>query len=143
MKERVQQVSKNWATEAPIGSPEFVRTVIPKRLEDEGRLWDAVAQICSGPRCHHLLRTLPPSQSAEYAQCHDDGMMRVMDGPKEVLTGTGEDRVAHQLASLPMHLGRLGLRSAVQMALAAFWASWADALEASALGSEHRGEIGW
>ena len=34
-------------------------------------------------RCHHLLRTMPPSQSAEYAQRHDDGMMRVLDGLME------------------------------------------------------------
>ena len=36
--------------------------------------------------------------------------------------------MAHQLASLPMRLGGLGLRSAVRMAPAAFWSSWADAL---------------
>ena len=131
----------------PIVSPEFVRTIIAKRLEDEGRLWDAVAWVpdlqcswqillqCAGPRCHHLLRTLPPRQSAEYAQCHDDGMMRVMDGLMEGLTGTGEEKTeAHQLASLPMRLGGLGLRSAVRMAPAAFFASWAHAL--------HCGEIG-
>ena len=45
-----------------IGSPEFVRTIIAKRLEDEGRLGDAVAWVpdlqcsccillCAGPRC--------------------------------------------------------------------------------------------
>ena len=55
--------------------------------------------------------------------------MRVMDGLMEGLTGTGEKKVvAHQLASLPMRLGGLGLRSAVGMAPAAFWSSWADAL---------------
>ena len=38
-------------------------------------------------------------------------------------TGSG-----HQLASLPMRMGGLGLRSAVRTSPAAFWASWADAL---------------
>ena len=36
--------------------------------------------------------------------------------------------MAHTLASLPMRLGGLGLRSAARMALAAYWASWADSL---------------
>ena len=30
---------------------------------------------CAGPRCHHLLRTLPPSQSLEYAVRHHEGMV--------------------------------------------------------------------
>ena len=47
----------------------------------------------------------------------------------EGLTGKEEDKmVAHQFASLPMRLGGLGLWSVVRMALAAFWSSWADAL---------------
>ena len=29
----------------PIGSPEFVRTTVAKRLEDEGQLWDAIAWV--------------------------------------------------------------------------------------------------
>ena len=36
--------------------------------------------------------------------------------------------MAHNIASLPMRLGGLGLRSAQRMALAAYSASWADAL---------------
>ena len=54
-----------------IVSPEFVHSFIERRLEDEGRLWEAVTWVpdlqsalqillqCAGPRCHHLLRTLP------------------------------------------------------------------------------------
>ena len=36
--------------------------------------------------------------------------------------------MARDVATLPMRLGGLGLRSATRMAPAAFWASWADAL---------------
>ena len=75
----------------PIGTSEFVRSITQQRLEDEGRLWKAIAWVpdlqcawqillqCAGPRCHHLLRTLPPSQATEYAQAHDDGMLQVMN----------------------------------------------------------------
>ena len=43
----------------------------------------------------------------------------------------GNDEQAHMaklLATLPMRLGGLGLRSAARTAPAAYWASWADAL---------------
>ena len=39
-----------------------------------------------------------------------------------------QQEVARRLASLPMRMGRLGLRSALRTAPAAYWASWADAL---------------
>ena len=126
----------------PIGTSEFVRSITQQRLEDEGRLWEAIAWVpdlqcawqillqCAGPRCHHLLRTLPPSQATEYAQAHDDGMLQVMNALMGGLTGTEQERTtAHQLATLPMRLGGLGLRSASRMAPASFWSSWADALQ--------------
>ena len=37
-------------------------------------------------------------------------------------------RGGHNIASLPMHMGGLGLRRALKMAPAACWASWADVL---------------
>ena len=125
----------------PIGSEDFVQRAIDRRLEDEAKLWDALTWVtdlqcawqillqCAGPRCHHLLRTLPPSQSLEYAARHDEGMLQAMDDLLGGLTG-GEDEkeVAHLVASLPMRLGGLGLRSARRMAPGAYWSSWADAL---------------
>ena len=78
---------------------------------------------CAGPRCHHLLRTLPPSQTGEYANGHDLGMMQAMESLL-----VSHRLWAHHLASLPMRLGGPGLRSARRMSQAAYWASWADAL---------------
>ena len=64
-----------------IGSLEFVHSFVERRLEDEGRLWEAVMWVpdlqsawqillhCAGPRCHHLLRTLLPSQSTSGKHC--------------------------------------------------------------------------
>ena len=111
------------------------------RLEDEAKLWTALTWVpdlqcawqvllqCAGPRCHHLLRTLPPSQSLEYAVRHDEGMMQAMDNLLDGLTGGADEKeVAHEVASLPMRLGGLGLRSARRMAAGAYWSSWADAL---------------
>ena len=47
----------------------------------------------------------------------------------EGLTGDAQQQdVARGLATLPMRMGGLGLRSARRMAPAARWASWADAM---------------
>ena len=52
-----------------------------------------------------------------------------MDTVLRGLPGTEKQHeVAKMLATLPMRLGGLGLRSAQRMAHAAYWASWADAL---------------
>ena len=60
---------------------------------------------------------------------HDEGMMQAMDNLLDGLTGGADEKeVAHQVASLPMRLGGLGLRSARRMAAGAYWSSWADAL---------------
>ena len=45
------------------------------------------------------------------------------------LPGDRQDQeMAHNIASLPMRMGGLGLRRALRMAPAAWWASWADTL---------------
>ena len=125
----------------PIGSDRFIEAVTEERLTEERRLWDALAWVpdlqsawqmllqCAGPRCHHFLRTVPPDQSARYAVGHDLGMRRAMESVLGSLPGTKRQKeCAHELATLPLRLGGLGLRSARRMAPAAFWVSWADAL---------------
>ena len=121
----------------PVGSTRFVEEVVNKRLEEEAQLWKVIPTVpdlqaawqillqCAGPRCHHMLRTLPPPQSEEYAQAHDAGMLRVMDTLLALSGDPQEVEVAHNIASLPMRLGGLGLRRAQRMAPAAYWASWA------------------
>ena len=125
----------------PVGSEEFVREISDLRLEEEQKLWDAIPWIpdlqcgwqvllqCAGPRCHHFLQTMPPSASLDYAQRHDTGMLGTMESLLGSVPGTQPQKAtAHMLATLPMRMGGLGLRSAVRTAPAAFWASWADAL---------------
>ena len=125
----------------PVGDDEFVRRLSEERISKEQRLWRAIAWVpdlqcawqillqCAGPRCHHYLRTLPPSQSDWSARHHDEGMMLAME---QLLGGLPGDEVqqaeAKVIATMPMRLGGLGLRSADRMAHAAYWASWADAL---------------
>ena len=73
---------------------------------------------CAGPRCHHMLCTLPPTQSREYAEEHDAGMQRTMEVLLGGLPGDEQARVAGvKLATLPMRLGGLWLRSAQHVVL--------------------------
>ena len=125
----------------PVGSGDFVERMATERLAEEQKLWEALAWIpdlqcawqvllqCAGPRCHHFLRTVPPSQTGTYAVGEDRGMMQAMERLLGGFTGGGDQQVrARQIASLPMRLGGLGMRSAGRMSQAAYWASWADAL---------------
>ena len=125
----------------PVGSPEFVARLAQERLDEEEKLWNAIPLVpdlqcawqilvqCAGPRCHHFLRTMPPSQSAEYARGHDDGMMSTMHALFGGVTGSEEQkRRAHMIASLLLRLGGHGLRSAVRVSSGAFWVSCSDAM---------------
>ena len=112
----------------PVGHPEFLSIFVEQRLVEERKLWDAIPSVadlqcawqflfqCAGPRCHHLLRTVPPRQSFRHAQGHDEGMQRAM----EVLLGSflGDDaqvEMARHITILPLRMGGLGLRSALRM----------------------------
>ena len=74
----------------PVGSPEFIHALTMERLEEERQLWKAIDWVpdlqcawqilvqCAGPRCHHYVRTVPPSESRAYAEGHDTGMLETM-----------------------------------------------------------------
>ena len=116
----------------PVGSAAFVQEVVNKRLRLEAQLWNAIPSVpdlqaawqillqCAGPRCHHILRTLPPSQSEEYARSHDDGMERVM---RSLVGISGEQRFsAHAY-------GWVGVEKSHPNGTSSLLASWADALQ--------------
>ena len=150
--EHVQRTSKIWAPRCGIrrglrswalhvGSDQFVADVAQARLEEERRLWEAISWVpdtqcawqimlqCASPRCHHFLRTIPPSQSETYADGHDEGMRRALEAVMGRLPGDDRQKdVAWNISGLPMRMGGLGLRAAKRSAPAAYWASWADSL---------------
>ena len=122
----------------PVGSPEFIHPLTMERLEEERQLWKAIDWVpdlqcawqilvqCAGPRCHHYVRTVPPSESRAYAEGHDTGMLETM----RVLLGglTGDEAQKDVAQRIATRFG-LGLRSASRMSHAAYWASWADSLQ--------------
>ena len=107
-----------------------------KRLGDEHKLLDALKLVpdlqtawqllvqCAGPRCNHLLRTLPPSQAQGYAAAHDEAMWNAAQELLGRPHGTTEElHLARLLATLPLRLGGLGLRSAGRTSDGAYWGS--------------------
>ena len=76
-----------------------------------------------GPVCRPTVPPFRAHRSAVYAEGHGRGMQATM-----TTLDVSQQRVAGQLATLPMRMGGLGSRSAARIAPAAYWASWRDAL---------------
>ena len=74
---------------------------------------------------NYLLRMLPPSVTAEYAGAHDSAVLSTF---ADFLGVDGLPDRARRIAQLPLLLGGLGLVSAAQTSVSAYWASWADCL---------------
>ena len=67
----------------PVGTKEFTSRLLAERAEEEQQLLDALPDVrdvqcawqlvvqCAVPRANHVLRTVPPSWSAQYAEDHD------------------------------------------------------------------------
>jgi hypothetical protein len=125
----------------PLGSPEFVSAHMRGLQEEHSTLLDALQtmpemqsawlllSLCANARANYYLRALPPGLSREFAERHDASLfqtvLRLLDQP----AGSEEDmQWARAVAQLPLRAGGLGLRSAVRVAPAAYWASWADCL---------------
>ena len=69
-----------------MGSEGFVAAHSQERMASEQELLEAIPAVpdlqsawqilvqCAGPRCNHLLRTVPPDLVASYADAHDEAM---------------------------------------------------------------------
>ena len=129
----------------PIGSEAFVAQATVERLQEEQTLLDQLHRLpdlqsawllllyCCAPRAQHILRTVPPDQSAAYAEQHDAAVWNTLWALLGEVGGGQEApeapvALAQSLGQLPGTMGGIGLTSAVRLAPAAYWAAWADAL---------------
>ena len=118
---------------SPIGPPDFIRSWADERMRTERQLLDHLPQLpdlqcawlllhmCASPRANHAIRTMPPSQSAAYANAHDGAMWTTgMFG-----RGSGAGSRAG-LGNSHTSGGARGpwLQSAARTAAAAYWAAW-------------------
>ena len=81
--------------------------------------------MCAGPRANHILRNLPPSEVSQFAQNHDTSLRACL---AEILAVPVPVGVVAEVAQLPFRERGLGLRSAMRLAPAPYWTSWADCL---------------
>ena len=93
----------------------------PVDVRDVQCAWQLVFQ-CAISRASHVLRTVPPSWSAQYAEAHDSRVWAAACRAVGRLPDTSEERLSslRGRASLPMRLGGLGLRSAARTTPAAY-----------------------
>ena len=121
----------------PCGHPAYVATQLQATRAKQDLLLQGIRSLpdlqsawllllfCASPRCCHLLRSLPPVASLAFAEAHDAAVAACLAD----LLGAGPlPDHALRLAQLPFQQGGLNLRSAVALAPAAYWASWADTL---------------
>ena len=119
----------------PLGHPEFVHARLEALTEKHQVLLERIPKIadvqsawalllhCANARSNYYLRVVRPA----FARAHDEGLWTclsaIMGVPSTLCSET-----AREVASLPLAMGGMGLRSAVRTASSAFWASWADCL---------------
>ena len=135
--------SRNWGLQRgvvmatrcwePVGHRQFVSSLMEERIAEERKLWEAIPNVpdlqcawqillqSANPRVNHTIRTLPPSNQ----QIALIGTTRVCGPQCDPCSGSS---LSSALATLPMRMGGLGLRSASRCARAAYWASWSDTL---------------
>ena len=75
-----------------------------------------------------MLRVVPPTENAAYAQLHDDAVWNTLCSLLQVDPTDAVAAAARALSTRPMRLGGLGLRDARRTSPAAYWAAVADAL---------------
>lgn len=133
----------------PLGSPAFVASHLHDVRARHDLLLDRVPTVpclqsawlllllCSLPRCNYLLRALPPADTGAFAAGHDAAVLqcltRLLGAPASAPSALAPGPVSQ--AQLPLHMGGLGLRSALATRSAAHWASWADSLPV--IGARH------
>ena len=96
----------------PLGRPAYVAAFAAKRMSKEEHLLTQIGKMhdpqCAWlmlsmsavPRSNHMVRMLPPTQSAEYASTHDEAIWRTFCeflGAKELQDDNPARDVAYQL----------------------------------------------
>jgi hypothetical protein len=124
---------------SPIGNDAFIEEFAAAFLERSAFRIDRLALVrdlqcrwvllkyCCESRLNHVLRNVPPSLVTSLCERHDTQLWGAVCALLHL--SPAQHAVSRQLATLPLRLGGLGLRSAVRVRWAAYFASWADSLE--------------
>ena len=125
---------------SPIGSVEFAAkwcehtaTRQNRFLNQLGRIREAqsrwlLLKFCVEPTCNHILRNVPLHMCHFIADWPDNAIWRSLLALFDLNPALVGD-VSWFVASSPIRLGGLGLRSCTRLAAAIHWAAWADSFE--------------
>ena len=117
----------------PLGHPDCVRAELSQLSIKHDALMDKITHVqdlqcawllllcCSAARANCYLRVVHPDLCSTFATHHAASCL--------VHPSRGSSFLFWNVASLPLSLGGLGLRSASLLSRAACWASWADSLQ--------------
>ena len=107
---------------APVGQVEFVNAQLKKKTAEHSVL---LLSFCAAARANNIMRTVSPELGEAVATGHDD-RVRACLGSLLNVDVAHVPSFAQLMTNRPLHMGGLGLRSAVRLYPAAHWASWAD-----------------
>ena len=125
----------------PLGSVEFVQRELAEISVKHQSLLDRIPQVqdlqsgwllllfCAVPTPNYFLRMLHPEATRVFAAQHDSSVERCLE---QLLHTTIPDTM-WPVATLPLALGGLGLRSASSGRQVSLWSSWADVLHIARL----------
>ena len=123
----------------PVCDPEYVKAMLSRKTEEYRVFLEHIPNVddlqsawllllfCASTRANYLIRNVQPELVVEFAQRHEARIWQRLCQ----ITGIDEGTVlasSRQVASLPLSMRGLGLRSAQRTSVAAHWASWADAV---------------
>ena len=119
----------------PLGHADCVETQLRERLDDHQLLHripevpDLQSRVLflhyALARANYMLRVVRPELVQGYAEGHDRGLWTCVC---RLLGSDVENARSRELASVPLSLGGLGLRSSTRTREAAYRPSWADCL---------------
>ena len=120
----------------PLGERAHVEAQLQRTVQEHRHLLARIPNVsdlqsawllllfCASTCADFFLRIVHPSSSAQFARQHDIDMWGCFCRLLDILP----DRSFWEVASLPLSMGGLGLRSTSRTAVSAHWASWADCL---------------
>ena len=123
----------------PLGHPDYVATHLEEMRRKHDVLLEAIPTVpdvqsawllllhCASARANYLLRVVRPEWVDQFALSHDESVWSCLCTILRIPANTGHEHTKIT-STLPLSLGGLGLRSARRTCVAAYWASWADAL---------------
>ena len=124
----------------PVGHPDFVRSHLVDLIEEQHVLLERIQMLqdvqgawlllvhCASARANYVVRCVRPKKNGgSMLECTTPSLWECLSRILHLESSTiGEG--TRDVATLPLVLGGLGLRSAERTRASAYWASWADCM---------------